>query len=57
MRSGADSSADRPFDMRCPGNLIAARSAHTATLLPNGRVLIAGGTDGSNALASADVFQ
>lgn len=37
--------------------LITGRDEHTATLLPNGNVLIAGGTDGTGkALASAEVY-
>jgi hypothetical protein len=40
------------------GNLTTAREKHTATLLPNGEVLVAGGyTSGSvNALASAELY-
>lgn len=38
------------------GSLPAPRSEHTATLLPNGRVLIAGGTDGTNQLSSALLY-
>jgi WD40 repeat protein len=38
------------------GNLAAARIDHTATLLSNGQVLVAGGNDGSNALASAELY-
>jgi hypothetical protein len=39
------------------GSMTAARNLPTATLLPNGKVLIAGGGDSSNiALASAELF-
>ena len=38
------------------GDLIAARVNHTATLLPDGRVLIAGGSDGGSILASAELY-
>ena len=37
------------------GSLNTARTNHTATLLPNGRVLVAGGL-GSGALASAELY-
>src|SRR5207248_10086140 len=38
------------------GDLNTARDSHTATLLPNGMVLVAGGYDGSSALASAELY-
>jgi uncharacterized delta-60 repeat protein len=38
------------------GSLTIGRDAHTATLLPDGRVLIAGGWDGSATLASAELY-
>lgn len=37
-------------------NLETPRAGHTATLLPNGKVLIAGGTDGSSSLQTAELF-
>ena len=38
------------------GSLIGRRLYHTATLLPNGKVLVAGGFDDSGFLASAEVY-
>ncbi len=40
------------------GNLNTVRTGHTATLLPNGRVLVAGGGDGTSAnrLTSAELY-
>jgi hypothetical protein len=38
------------------GPMLAARDAHTATLLPDGKVLIAGGGDRNVVLASAELF-
>jgi WD40 repeat protein len=61
------SSASKPFTIRIAtprpaasfmptGSMAFARDSHTATLLQNGRVLIAGGTDGSTVLASAELY-
>ena len=38
------------------GNMTTARAEHTATLLPNGKVLIDGGWDGFQSLASAELY-
>jgi len=38
------------------GSLATARRSHTATLLPNGQVLVAGGIKGSTILASAELY-
>ena len=39
-----------------PGALATARQQHTATLLPSGKVLVAGGTVNSGALACVEVY-
>ena len=38
------------------GSMIAARAEHTATLLPSGKVLVAGGISGANIVSSAEVY-
>src|SRR5450759_4572156 len=38
------------------GNLTTARYLHTATLLPSGQVLVAGGSSNSGLLASAELY-
>lgn len=38
------------------GNMANQRGHHTATVLPNGKVLVAGGSDGPNTWASAELY-
>ena len=50
--------AHAPGRWRATGDLVTARAYHTATLLPNGQVLVAGGigSDGRTGLASAELY-
>src|SRR5206468_8950156 len=50
------SPADAPFTFDNTGTLATARQVHTATLLPNGKVLVAGGLGPSGDLASAELY-
>jgi len=45
-----------PAKFTSVGNMITARANHTATLLPSGKVLIAGGSDGMQPLANAELY-
>src|SRR5436309_7687364 len=49
------SPADAPFTFSNTGSLHTTRQLHTATLLPNGKVLVAGGLNGG-ALSSAELY-
>jgi len=48
--------AQPPGTFRPTGDMIIGRANHTATLLRNGRVLIAGGTTGSSITTSAELY-
>jgi hypothetical protein len=45
-----------PFGWEFTGSLHNARTSHTATLLLDGRVLVAGGVDATSYLASAEIY-
>jgi len=54
---GLDRAAATPFTFGGTGNLNTARFNHTATLLPNGKVLVAGGVDSNgDPSASAELY-
>src|SRR5437773_6222848 len=48
--------AQLPGRWKVTGSMANARERHTATLLPDGRVLVAGGADDFISLASAEVY-
>src|SRR5579872_6830381 len=48
--------AQSPGTFTATGNKTTARSGHTATVLPNGKVLVAGGYTGSGYLARAELY-
>ncbi len=48
--------AGTPFQFEPTGPLVIERAEHTATLLPNGTVLVAGGHDGFGNLAAAELY-
>src|SRR5204863_449474 len=50
------SPAYAPFTFGNTGSLNTGRYWHTATSLPNGKVLVAGGYDGVNYLSSAELY-
>src|SRR5205807_1929864 len=54
---GSSQPSDGPGLWSRAASLAAGREEHTATLLPNGKILVAGGTDGrGKVLASAELY-
>jgi hypothetical protein len=54
--SGSTALTVGPASFTSTGSLITGRYSHTATLLNNGKLLITGGSGGSSALASAELY-
>jgi hypothetical protein len=44
------------FFFSCNAKMLAPRSGHTASLLANGKVLVCGGDDGKNVLATTEIY-
>jgi Kelch motif protein len=49
-------SGGAPSNFSFAGSLAKERYAHAATLLPSGKVLVAGGSDGTSTILSAEVY-
>src|SRR5205823_6573546 len=45
-----------PHGFKATGSMATARASHTATLLQNGRVLVAGGTNTSGDTTTAEIY-
>jgi hypothetical protein len=57
VRTGANAEAQSQFGkISRTGSMTTRRAAHSATLLPDGRVFVAGGLAGENNLASTEIF-
>lgn len=54
--SGGGSAATSPDDQWLVTAMQTPRTSHSATMLPGGRVFVAGGWDGATTLASAELY-
>jgi Tol biopolymer transport system component/N-acetylneuraminic acid mutarotase len=55
-QASANGNAPATFTWNAAGSLNTPRSGHTATLLPNGKVLVAGGYDGNNQVERSELY-